>query len=344
LLALPAFFALASPNRVPVMTGPIVLAAIVLFVGLRYQIGPDWFAYEYIHANHFGKTLADIWSSVEPLSASLFWFSETSGLGAQFSNLVAAFILCFGIWSFAKRTESPWLALLAALPYLVIVFGMSGIRQSMAVGVILYSLSRWREGSLVSLAIGVFVASLFHTSALVVGFFVLYVSNLRRSLKIASALLLAGILLIAIQLSDVYEQGLYTYQSRYLENPESVVSFGAIFHLALVLFPGILALVYRKKLVPYVFSSSLLTAGIWGVAAVTVTFFIQTTISSRLTLYMYFLPMLVYPALVRIAARGSANVVLAGLVILHFLILGTWLSLANHRDAYLPYQNILWSQ
>jgi hypothetical protein len=343
-LSLPAFMALVSPARVSNVLGLLALALLAVFVGYRDVIGPDWFSYEYIQNNLLGTPFRDVWTRPEPLSHSIFWISGAYGLGIHFSNFIAASILLAGVWAFARQTVNPWLAVLCALPYLVFVFGMSGIRQSMAVGVLLYALSTWRDQSVIRLLVGILIASLFHSSALIGGFVVLYLSRIRLVLKVFGGLLLTVALYFLLRDTDAYEQSFEFYRSTYIDSPAGTISIGAAYHLALILFPAVLGFIYRKKLRPFIFSYDLLLLGLFGALTVSALFFFQTTVSSRLTLYLYFLPMMVYPALTLAFGSRVANPIRVSFVILHFVILFVWFGFANHSEVYLPYRNFFFSQ
>ena len=61
----------------------------------------------------------------------------------------------------------PWLGLLVAIPYLVIVVGMGYSRQAIALGFVLMAFIKWPEKNFMKFAFFIFIASTFHKSAIV---------------------------------------------------------------------------------------------------------------------------------------------------------------------------------
>src|SRR3712207_5166852 len=131
ILALPSLVAFSSRSTAHRVLLPTVAVIFIGFVGLRYEVGPDWNGYMSLHYVVSTQAIGDILVGREPLSMLLFRLSALSGVDMLLSNVVSSSILIIGIVALARRTPNPSLALVAATPYLVIAFGMSGIRQAM---------------------------------------------------------------------------------------------------------------------------------------------------------------------------------------------------------------------
>ena len=341
LLSIPALFALNFRARIQKDKFYFVLLIFVLFVGLRYQVGADWGGYSYIHRILRDEDFAELWNRSEPLSYMLFWISEHLGWDMLLSNLVAALILIVGVFSFARRTLNPWLAVLAATPYLIIAFGMTGIRQVMGVGVILFVLSKWDRISIYARGAGVVVASLFHSSALIGGILVIMTLRVPMWMKLVAGTAIGALGLYVAQSADIYADSMQDYQRRYLDDTNSVISPGSMFHVGLILLPASIGYWYRLKLKHLVHDDRLLWIGIVGGFCLVPLNLLSSTAASRLMLYFYFLPMMVYPALTLAFGRSQRRQVTQMIVLAHFVILAAWFQFGNNSFAHIPYRNVL---
>jgi hypothetical protein len=341
MLSVPSALALFAPRRNTGFWMALVFLIFVILIGLRFNVGMDWNNYEYRHTWIVRESFTDLLRQPEPLSSLLFWSSARFGFGSTLSNIVAAALLMLGVLSFAARTRSPWLAVVAATPYLVIVFGMSGIRQAMAAGVVLLVLANWSRISASWKIAGMVVASLFHTSALLGVLLVIWEAKLRTGHKFVLAIFLFGVFYLIGGLADLYKDSWEFYQDAYLAGSDSIESPGAKFHVFLVAFPAAIFFIYRAAFNKFLPLSSLLAQGAAIAIALLAFMFVSTTGASRLTVYLYFVPMCVYAALPYIFVEKQKDLAAFGIVLAHFIILASWLFFANNSAAYIPYRNLL---
>jgi hypothetical protein len=343
------FFMLAVPSALVVLRGrresgivtSLVFLTFVFLMGFRFNVGMDWNNYESIHS-YIGRSLpADLLLGSEPLSTLIFWVSDYFGVGSLLSNVLAAGMLMFGVLSFARRTASPWLAVVAATPFLIIAFGMSGIRQAMAAGVLLYGMSVWEESGTVKKSIIVLFASLFHTSAVMAILFVLWDLRIRLGPKTAIMILAAPSLYYGYQRLDSYSENIQFYQDVYMAGAGGVVSPGALYHIALVGLPAGLYFAYRRRFSKYLYSNNLVFMGAWAVVAIFFLYFFSSTGASRLSMYLYFVPMAIYSGFPSITSREDRLPAVVGILGVHFALLAGWFVYANNSFAHLPYRNIM---
>lgn len=342
LLLMPSLFALFNTSRVSMLLWIPTFIFYVLFVGLRFQVGPDWIQYGYIHMTMGYEKFWDVILQPEPLSYALFWISENTGNHVYLSNIVGAVVMMTGVFAFASRTINPWLAIVAATPYFVIVMGMSGVRQAMAAGIVLFLLSRWERYSFPTRGIYILVAAMFHTSALVNNIFLVTKLNiaLRYKLLLGAVIFLAT-LYLSLEVS-MYADNIARYQERYLGNESLLAqSFGSLYHIAMIAIPAVLGFAYRKRLAGHVHSQALLRFGLYASLSVLVINFFSSTAASRLTVYLYFVPMMVYPALTIAFEKRARLMTTFAILAFHFLLMGTWFGLGNHSFAYVPYRSTL---
>src|SRR6476646_8092874 len=164
---------------------------LLVFVGLRYEIGPDWAQYGNIYFNFQYVDLATGASLREPGFFILNKFSDFLGFGFQGVVFVCAFIFLLGMFAYAGQTANAWIAVVVITPYLIFVISMSGIRQAAAIGVIYLVLARWTKSKFTTKLALIMGAATLHTSALFA--FVLIIFEDRKWLW--AKILLTGLLI-----------------------------------------------------------------------------------------------------------------------------------------------------
>lgn len=344
LLMLPSVFALFNTQRLSRPLWWFTFVVFVLFIGLRFEVGPDWPQYKFIHSSLSYVDFWDVAIQAEPLSYLLFWASQNLGFEVYLSNVVAAMIVMVGVFSFARRTANPWVAVIAATPYFIIVMGMSGVRQAMAAGIVLFLFAHWERFSFVSRGLYILFAGLFHTSALINNVFLVIKMKIPLRYKIMlGAVILSVTLYISFRIS-IYSENILRYQELYLEHSVVEESFGSLYHIAMIAFPAFLGFLFRRRIMHNIHSPSLLYFGLYAALSVIVINFFSSTAASRLTVYLYFVPMMIYPALIHLYGRRTQLALTSLLIAAHAMILLAWFTLGNHAFAYVPYQNLLFDE
>src|SRR5687767_12978517 len=104
----------------------LMLTALVpaLMIGLRYAVGTDWGAYTDMFEEIGRRGLDWGLSRIDPGYALLNWLVQAAGIGFWLVNLTCGLLFMFGLVRFARLQPLPWLAILVAIPYLVIGVGM----------------------------------------------------------------------------------------------------------------------------------------------------------------------------------------------------------------------------
>jgi hypothetical protein len=177
---------------------------LILFVGLRHEVGGDWSTYlDYVHRAAQMSFLEGL--EVDDVGyAAVNWLGAHTPGGIYFVNFVCAVIAVTGLMIFCARQRDPGLALLVAIPYLVVVVFLGYSRQSAAIGFGLLALLAVIDGKQWRFLLWVTLATLFHKSALVFFLFApaLYSPRISRrdllklALMAAYALALAYVLLV----------------------------------------------------------------------------------------------------------------------------------------------------
>ena len=341
ILSVPALFALLNDTRN--VSGSLLFAAWLIFcafVGLRWEVGTDWGNYQYIHALVGSGPFSDTLRDTEPASYMLFWLSTYFTGDMLISNVVAAIILLTGIFSFARITPQPWLAILSATPYLIIVIGMTGIRQAMAVGIVLFALARWHRITMLKKVMYLLIASLFHTSALTNVLLILLPMGRNLVTKAIMVIVFGGLAFTVTTSLQFYSDNIEFYQDAYLSNEDSIASPGALMHVALVWLPAALYLLFRHRLDPLIANPRLMHMGSWLSICLLGLYFVSSTGASRMTLYFYFVPMMFYPAATNLLGPRNRLLAITLILAFHFLLLFIWLFFANNAIAHIPYETI----
>jgi hypothetical protein len=305
---------------------------IVLMVGLRYQVGADWFPYQRMYSFAGYADLGKMMKFGDPGYQLLNWLIQRAGLGLWMVNLICATIFSWGLARFARVQPNPWLTVLVAIPYLVIVVAMGYTRQGVAIGILLAGLAALQSGAPVTrFLVYAAAATLFHKTAVIAVPLVLFASERNRFLNIVAGLAGAYALYSAFLAESVdvfvknYVEAEYTAQ-------------GAAIRVAMDVVPAALFFLFRRRLnfqpeEDRLWRNFALAA--FGALAM-LQFMPQSTAVDRIALYLIPLQLAVLPRLgMVLRARGTGNFIV---VVYCFAIMFVWLNYAQHADDWLPYQ------
>jgi len=344
MITVPAIFALVAPRSKNVFLFVTIFVIYVLAIGNRENIGMDWSNYQAIHEQMRFVRFKDVLFDTEAASNSLFWVSRKYFSGIYTTNIVAAAILVLGVLIFSARTAEPWLSVLAATPYICIVIGMSATRQAMATGTIFVVFAFWHDFGFIRKAALIFVASLFHTSAIFIGGFMVQDLPVNFAVKaiVGSVIVAAGVYFLSR--AGIYSGQLDFYAESYLSSQGRIISPGAFAHVALVALPACVYLFVRKRIYASYEHSGFMDMSAMICIALVPAAFVFSTASSRFSIYMQFFPMIFYPVLADIVKTENNRIaVRIGVIAFNAIFLLVWLKFANNSFAYLPYKNI-WMQ
>jgi len=98
-----------------------------------------------------------------------------------------------GLISLSRAQPYPWLSILAAIPYLVIVVAMGYTRQATAIGLLMYGLGYLLRGRVTTFLVLVALAGLFHKTAFVFAAFALFRPGGSLLIKMLGVGLLVGL-------------------------------------------------------------------------------------------------------------------------------------------------------
>ena len=337
-------FASAGLGSARRIAGSTVLALgvfLTLLIGLREQVGGDWFNYFPYLDRSIGLPFAEIFLETEPGYGLLNWIGANIGGSVYFVNTICGLVFSIGLLLFCRAQPRPWLALCLAFPYLVTVVAMGYSRQGVAIGLEMIALLALQRDRLLQFLAWIALAVTFHRTVLVL--LILPASTLSGGLRFSQLirmLLLAGAaygLYSAVIAPDIdyYVQG-------YIE--AEYESQGALIRVALCLLPALAFLPNRRR-----FQLSADVQRIWSLislmalaAAIGLFTVASSTAVDRLALYLIPLQLFVGSRLPDTRLFGINPSQLNQLLIFFSLaVLLVWLLFAGHSQYWRPYRNLL---
>lgn len=313
-----------------------IIFVLTLLIGFRFQVGGDWFNY-FRHLAHASiLSFGDVVREEDPAYMALNAVSSSMGWGMSGVNFFSGLIFSIGLVVFARSLPRPWLALAAAVPYLIIVVAMGYTRQSAALGLIMLGLVALRRGANWEFAIWAVLGALFHKSAVLM-IPIAVLTSPRQRLQSLGLVGLTGLVGYETLLSDHAAELYDVYITQ-----EKLESEGAMIRLGMNVIAGGLFLILGRRF--WMNSSeyrlwriiSWMTVGMF--AALLATGF--TTALDRMALYFIPLQLVVFCHLPDALGRPnrSNSEIVAGILIYFAAVQFVWLSFANNAKFWLPYQ------
>lgn len=335
LLGAPTAAAMMTVRRVGVLFFMIAIL-FWLMIGLRFDVGPDWDNYLRIYNIEKDQGFLQLETNMETGFGILMWFASVTGGGIILVNLVSAAVFCWGIFTFAKKCYEPFLAVAIATPYLAIVVAMSATRQAISIGLVAFLFATWNDRTLFARILLIFVASLFHLSAIFVLIFVALGARISTTARVVAASLLG---LLTLPLIVITSSRADIYAARYI-GAGAITSEGAFIHVAMVAVPATAYLLMRNRWRAEFGPSAFLDVlAITPIVLLFATYF-SPVAADRMSLYFWPVVMFLgsgWPALIQSQA-GRIGFRLVVFFACFSLLIG-WFYFANHSKSYLPYQN-----
>jgi hypothetical protein len=343
LFAISAYFSISrltpveraiSNHRKDMFAWVCMFLVLVLMIGLRHEVGGDWFSY--ITNMENGD-----YSSVhgDPSNNVLFWLGMNVGGGIYLVNLISAVFFTWGLLAFCRNQPRPWLALTIAIPYLVVVVAMGYTRQGVAIGLVMMAIVALSRGNILRFVLWIAFAATFHKSAIILAPLAVLANTKKRIFTIIWVGLTAFLLFVLL-----LREALDTLISGYIS--DAYESSGAAIRVAMNALPATLFLIFRKR-----FYLSVEERSFWSWLAVSALFLVLALIFSpsstavdRLALYWIPLQMFVLSRLPNVLGRRyGKNFLWVGLVVAYSLsVLLVWLYYGDHSIYWIPYQFYPW--
>ena len=341
--ALPCLMAVFYPARPQgAVTRPgqdyaftVFLLVYVAFGALRYQTGGDWLNYENMYDEVRLDSLSFALTFTDPLFGLLMWGSDWIGLGLPLVYAVCCYLLGYGVIRVARQFDDPWLAVVIAVPYLLIVVGFGYVRQAAAIGLMLMAVASLVRGSTLRTAAYLVAATLFHSSAVIT--LPLFMFSIAKRHKVLAVLFTAiGVAIFLLVLAPRLE----SFQAGYVD--ADYESTGAATRVAMGALPALFVLALYKRFQPpgEVRSFWLLVAvaNMLTVAGLLLTS--SSTAVDRIALFFSVVQMAAFGEFRRMigAGPGTAPLIRIALIGVAALIQFVWLTMADNSSFWVPYR------
>ncbi len=316
----------------------VAILFVCLMIGLRYQVGGDWDAY----LNKMYETSGEDWlesiSRGDPGYQFLNWIGANVGGGIYFVNTVCSILFVWGLSKFCIAQPRPWLALLVALPYFIIVVAMGYTRQSAAIGICMIGLTLLQDGKTFRFLLLLAVATLFHKSAVVLFPFAIFSRQSNKLVTILGVFII-GALVAFLLVLDSLENLSYGY----LESGYS--SSGALIRVVMNAFPALFFLIFLSK-----FQLPPDQRKFWLWMALAALLFVillwispSSTAVDRLALYWIPIQLVVWSRLPNALNFFGGKTIWLSLVVIYCAVVQfVWLFYADNSSYWVPYQFYPW--
>jgi hypothetical protein len=313
---------------------------LVLVIGLRHEVGGDWYAYTQLLDSYVdGSTLDKYGIQQDPIVAIFNVWAVESGLGIYLVNLLCAVFFSWGLLVFCREQPRPWLALTVAVPYLITVVAMGYTRQAVAIGVAMLGMVTLGRGNSLRFVFWIALAATFHKSAIILIPLAVLANTQRRFFTLVW-IFASGCVLFVLLLQESLDSLVHGYiEAQYH-------SSGAAIRITMNALPGVLFLLYRKR-----FHLSPEQRSFWTWMALSSLLFLvllkvspSSTAVDRVALYWIPLQLFVLSRLPNaLGRRDGRNVVWVYAVVAYSAaVLFVWLFYADTAFAWLPYRFYPW--
>jgi hypothetical protein len=332
--------ALVRQSQKPGLGWILFYILLVAFVGLRYQVGPDWEGYLMLADNAAAGSLTAAISQGDPLYFLILWTSMWAGFEIYGANIITSAIFLYGLFRYCRIMPNSWLALYSAIPFLVIVVGMSANRQAAAIGVTLLLLGTWKESSLGKRLILLLLAATLHASAGMFLVFFIVDSRLSIPKKILATVAIVGAFSYVLAVGDP----LVRYSESYIGAADENFAAGAVQQILLNALPAALLLIRWRKFRDRTPQPSFVLAMSLAALVLLPAAFLYSVAASRISFYLFPVSIAVLSTIPEISKQPRTRTFLRYVVIVYGIVtLTTWMELANHAYKYKPYDNVLLS-
>ena len=300
-------------------------------LGFRHEVGADWFNYVEMFEATRWLSFEEAYSIGDPGYFVLNWLIGQYGGDIYWTNFVCAAVLTCGTIVFCRRQPNPWLALLAAVPYMLIVVGMGYTRQSVALGFALLGFAALGDSRTRAFVFWVALAALFHKSAVLL--FPIAALAASRNRVLTGVLVLAATAMAYYLLLQDSSEALW---ANYVD--QDLQSEGGAIRVAMNAIPAAALILFSKRLAPELHERRLwLWIAVFALVCVPLVALASTAVD-RVALYLIPLQLFVFSRLPRLAHSTATRTPLVLAIVLYYAAVQfVWLNYATHAGYWAPY-------
>ena len=310
-----------------------------LFIGLRVQVGGDWGSYLTYYKIISSSPLSETFDPLaDPSYMFLNYLSGLYGLGIYGVNIFSAFIFLLGLFIFCRSLPRPFLALTAAIPYMVIVVGMGYTRQGIALGLIMLGLVAISRNKIILFFLLIILAATFHKTAIVM-LGIAGLASTRNRFWIFIWASLISYFSYALFLSDSFERFITYYYE------QSYQSSGALIRILMLILPALILLFFFPR---FEFNETIGSLWWWSAIISVLLLILLFTINAstaidRIGLYLLPIQLIVFSYLPDIFSRKGdlSKVIILFIIFYYTLVLYVWLYFATFSHMWQPYRTAL---
>ncbi|MFD2190048.1 EpsG family protein [Pistricoccus aurantiacus] len=303
-----------------------------LAIGLRFEVGGDWFAYLAYLDRASVMTLFEVLMHGDPGYYLINWLVVQLGGNIYWVNLFCGAVVMTGVIRFAQRQPLPWLALLVAVPYLIVVVGMGYSRQAVALGFVMLGLVALSDARMRAFVVWVLIGATFHKSAVLVLPVAALASSRNRTwntIWIGVMSLIGAYLFLLDSVDSLWEN--------YVE--ANYESQGGLIRVLMNAVPGALYLMLHKRLILGKEERRLW----WWMSVLAMIciplVIISSTATDRVALYLIPIQIFVFSRLHFVTQDSFwRTYIVLGVIAYYAAVQFVWLVFASHSFAWLPYQ------
>lgn len=250
-------------------------------------------------------------------------------------NTLGATIFSFGLMAFCRAMPQPALALVVAIPYLVIVVAMGYTRQSMALGLAMLGMLALQRGRLTWFILWVLLGATFHKSAVLL-LPIAALASAKNRIWTALWAICGTALGYTVLLEDAVEHLITNYVDAQYQ------SSGAFIRLSMNAVPAVVLLKWRYNFFPDYNERMLWTWMAVISIGLLIVFFLSpaSTAVDRVALYMLPIQLAVLSRVPGVFGGATARVEFWTVVVLVYsaAVQFVWLNFAVHSKYWLPYR------
>ncbi len=308
---------------------------LILLIGFRFEVGGDWSSYRFFYDRAQSTIVTEYFTVNEAGYAFINYISSLLSGGILLVNILCAVIFVYFFYNFINTLPRPWLSLVIAIPYFIIVISMGFVRQGLAIAIFMYAITFIEKKNYKSYIFFTLLASTFHLSALA---FIPVILLQFLYKKIFSAFFIFIFVTIIFYIN--YDFILAKSADYFLSG---MTSDGAFIRSLMNLLPALIFILFMKKFriqkneKLFWFQLSIIAI----IFSILLIFYPNFTIIDRLGYYLISLQIFVFTFLPGVfGIYSKKNKVWVILIIFYyFLVLLVWQNFASHNYAWIPYKS-----
>ena len=317
----------------------------IFFIGLRYEVGCDWDAYNWHFNNISSSSFLDLFKNKEKyydLGHAIITKLISLKSNYYAHNLIYAIFFVIPLIIFSSQIKRTFLTLVIAYPYYVVVVGMGSIRQAACISFLFLSFLLIKKNKYSIFYFITVISYLIHQSSILINgiIFLKIIPLIDKKRRIYKYLFIAITFVVLVFTYEFLANKVYTYIYNYEKvlNPAK----SAILIWVINFLPAILFLKYKIKFkfnkeLKKIFSSIC----IFEIILLPLIFF-NSVVAYRLLIYFYPFSIYITSQLPELnIIKFDNKLITSSIILLAYGALCFWLRFASHSYCYLPYRNLL---